>query len=596
MSTCLDPSFQSLRIEYCLGSLLPVLEQAGELTPEQVTLVRQRAEENRVGQDDPRGLDLLIRLGLLRKGTSGGRITEEVVLQAVGKRYGLTFMRVDPLKLDLDVSTGIISESFARKNKMVPLRIVDGRLEVLVHNPFRPGLWDDMGRASTLPCSVYLGTRQDIERLIEDFYHFRQSIQAAEREFARAGEFDSLEGRVTVAGKSDPTSQRHIIEAADYLLRSALRERASDIHMEPKRDRAQVRFRIDGAMHTLYRLPLSVHQAVLNRFKGMSRLDIAEKRRPQDGRVQLVLEGLPTDVRVSTVPVAFGEKMVLRLLSSETSLKTLSGLGMSGEQERLYRSMTGRSHGLVLLTGPTGSGKSTTLYSTLKLLAKPTINVVTLEDPIEMVMEDFNQIGVQTRIGVTFGQMLRHILRQDPDVIMIGEMRDLETAQEAVQAALTGHLVLSTLHTNDAASALTRLQDLGLDTYLINASLVGCVAQRLVRTICPRCKVPGRLSREQIARLGVGEYFVPDDTVFYGTGCEYCRQTGYRGRSGIFEMMEFSGRVQEAVRGNVELDELRRLVRDAGVRSLFADGMERVKKGVTTVEEVVRVAGTDRSV
>ena len=591
-----DTLFKQRSLEYDLASLLPLLEQAGELTPEQATLVRDRAEEHNIDEHDARGLDLLIRLGLLRAGKSGQRITEAVVLRAVGRAHGLEFKRIDPLELDLDVSTGIISESFARKNGMVPLRIQDGCLEVLVHNPFRPGLWEDMERASSLPCRVYLGTRQDIDRLIGDFYQFRQSILAAEREFVRAGEADSLEGRVTVATKSDPTSQRHVIEAADYLLRSALRERASDIHLEPKRDRAVVRFRIDGAMHTLYRLPLSVHQAVLNRFKGMSRLDIAEKRRPQDGRVQLLLQGHPTDVRVSTVPVAFGEKMVLRLLSSETTLKSLAGLGMTPGQERSYRSMTGRSHGLVLLTGPTGSGKSTTLYSTLKLLARPTINVVTLEDPIEMVMEDFNQIGVQTRIGVTFGQMLRHILRQDPDVIMIGEMRDLETAQEAVQAALTGHLVLSTLHTNDAASALTRLQDLGVDSYLINASLVGCVAQRLVRTICPRCKVPERLTRETIARLGVGEYFEAGDTVFRGAGCEYCRQTGFRGRSGIFEMMEFTGPIQEAVRSRVELDELRGLVRAGGTRSLFADGMRRVGTGVTTLEEVIRVAGTGRSV
>jgi general secretion pathway protein E len=593
--SALDPVFKRCRLEYGLAGLLPLLEQVGELRPEQVRLVRARAEEHNISEQDPKGLDLLVRLGLLRAKKRTERVTEEVVLRAVGGVYGLKFKRVDPLELDLDVSTGIISESFARKHRMVPLRIQDGCLEVLVHNPFQPGLWEDMERASSLPCRVHLGTRRDIDRLIDDFYQFRQSIRAAEREFARAGELDSLEGRVTVATKSDPTSQRHIIEAADYLLRSALRERASDIHLEPKRDRALVRFRIDGAMHTLYRLPLSVHQAVLNRFKGMSRLDIAEKRRPQDGRVQLVLQGLPTDVRVSTVPVAFGEKMVLRLLSSETTLKSLSGLGMTPGQERTYRSMTGRSHGLVLLTGPTGSGKSTTLYSTLKLLAAPTINVVTLEDPIEMVMEDFNQIGVQTRIGVSFGQMLRHILRQDPDVIMIGEMRDLETAQEAVQAALTGHLVLSTLHTNDAASALTRLQDLGVDSYLINASLVGCVAQRLVRTICPRCRVEQELDEATILRLGAGEYFEPGDTVFRGAGCEHCRRTGFRGRSGIFEMMEFSGRIQEAVRAGVELDQLRSLVRADGTRSLFADGMDRVKRGVTTLEEVVRVAGTGSS-
>ena len=281
-------------------------------------------------------------------------------------------------------------------------------------------------------------SRQEIERLIDDYYQFRTAIQAAEVEFMSGSEMGNLEARVRVEEKSDPTSQKHIIKAVDYLLRSALRERASDIHIEPKRDHSLVRFRIDGILHDLHRLPMTVHLAMINRLKGVSRLDISEKRRPQDGRVQLVLGGQPTDVRISTIPVAFGEKMVLRLLSSDTTLKNPEELGMLPAQFATYKKFLRSTYGLILVTGPTGSGKSTSLYSTLKTLANPQVNVVTLEDPIEMVVDEFNQIGVQTKIGVTFGQMLRHILRQDPDIIMVGEMRDLETAEQAVQAAQIG--------------------------------------------------------------------------------------------------------------------------------------------------------------
>jgi general secretion pathway protein E len=448
-----------------------------------------------------------------------------------------------------------------------------------------------MERVSDLPYRVFLSTRQDINRLIDDYYQFRTAIQAAQIEFMDSSEIGNLEARVKVSEKSDPESQRHIIKAVDYLLRSALRERASDIHIEPKRDFALIRFRIDGILHDLHRLPMTVHLAMINRLKGMSRLDISEKRRPQDGRVQLVLAGVPTDVRVSTIPVAFGEKMVLRLLSSDSTLKNLEELGMGPDHYATYSKFLSKTYGLILVTGPTGSGKSTTLYSTLKVLANPQVNVVTLEDPIEMVVDDFNQIGVQSKIGVTFGQMLRHILRQDPDIIMIGEMRDLETAEQAMQSALTGHIVFSTLHTNDASAALTRLLDLGLDAYLINAAVVGCIAQRLVRNICQHCKVQYTPDYEEIKALGLDSYLRPGQPLWRGRGCDHCRQTGYYGRTGIFEILPYDTEVKDAIRKNIDLGDLREMVRKKGVRSLFDDGMTRVVQGVTTVEEVLRVAG-----
>ena len=583
------------RIVYSLAYLLDVLVSEGEITPTQSAIIADHARKSELDPDSPDGLDHLIRFNIRRppkeEGQVESRITEDVILKAVGRREGVEFRRVDPFALDLDVTTKTISESFARKNTLVPIMIRDGELELVVHNPFRPELWHDMERVSTLPYKVFLGTRQDIERLIEDFYQFRTAIQAAEVEFMTSNELGNLEARVKVEEKSDPTSHKHIIKAVDYLLRSALRERASDIHMEPKRDHALVRFRIDGILHDLHRLPMTVHLAMINRLKGMSRLDISERRRPQDGRVQLVLAGTPTDVRISTIPVAFGEKMVLRLLSSDTTLKNLEELGMRSDQYATFQKFLRSTYGLILVTGPTGSGKSTSLYSTLKVLANPQVNVVTLEDPIEMVVDDFNQIGIQSKIGVTFGQMLRHILRQDPDIIMIGEMRDLETAEQAVQSALTGHIVFSTLHTNDASSALTRLLDLGLDAYLINASVIGCIAQRLVRTICPHCKAQYTPDYDQVAALGGGDFIKPGQKLWKGLGCEHCRQTGFHGRTGIFEILPFDTEIKEAVRRNIDLADLRALVRKKGVASLFEDGMDRVLRGVTTFEEVLRVAG-----
>jgi len=588
-------SLATRRIVYSVRYLLDVLYNQGEISEEQRGVILAHANKNSVNLDSGDGLDILLRFNIRKppreEGQQEQRITEEIILKAVGRQEGVEFRRVDPFDLDLEVTTRTISESFARKNTLVPIMIRDGELEVAMFNPFRPELWQDMQRVSDLPYKVFLSTRQDIERLIDDYYQFRTAIQAAEMEFMTSNEVGNLEARVKVAEKSDPTSHQHIIKAVDYLLRSALRERSSDIHIEPKRDYALVRFRIDGILHDLHRLPMTVHLAMINRIKGMSRLDISEKRRPQDGRVQLMLGGVATDVRVSTIPVAFGEKMVLRLLSSDTTLKNLEELGMLEEQYKTYSKFLSSTYGLILVTGPTGSGKSTSLYSTLKVLANPQVNVVTLEDPIEMVVDDFNQIGVQTKIGVTFGQMLRHILRQDPDIIMIGEMRDLETAEQAVQAALTGHIVFSTLHTNDASSALTRLLDLGLDAYLINASVIGCIAQRLVRNICPYCRVQFKPDYHQIQALGLAEYVGPEQLLWKGRGCEHCRQTGYYGRTGIFEILPFDTEVKEAVRRNIDLADLRSLVRAKGVRSLFDDGMERVLRGVTTYEEVLRVAG-----
>ena len=589
------PDWTTRRLQYNLETLIPLLYHAGEISEDQVRLIRRQAIAEGVEARSSQGLDFLIQLNLSRNAaqqSSPKRVTEEVVLQAVGRRYGLQTKRVDYLDLDLEVSTKTISESFARKHLLVPLRVVEGVLELLVFNPFQPELWEDMERVSSMEFRVFLGTRAEIERLIDDYFRFRLAIQAAESECSTGADLGNLESKVRVSGGEDPHTHKHVIQAVDYLLRSALRERASDIHLEPKRDESLVRFRIDGVLHTLYRLPFTVHQAMISRLKSLSRLDIAEKRKPQDGRIQLELKGVPTDVRISTIPVAFGEKMVLRLLSSESTIKNLSDLGMNAAQLPEFQGFLKQTYGLILVTGPTGSGKSTTLYSTLKHLAEPGLNLVTLEDPIEMVVDEFNQIGVQPRIGITFSEMIRYILRQDPDIIMVGEIRDLDTARQAVQAALTGHLVFSTLHTNDAASSLTRLLDLGLEPFMINSALIGVVAQRLVRCICPHCLVNKEVDLERLRFWGLEEFASHfENGMFEGTGCEHCRRTGYFGRTGIFEIMPVDSGVKQGLKDGLELADLQSLVRQKGILDLLQAGIRKAASGETTLTEVLRVAG-----
>ncbi len=580
------------RMEYNLRTLLPVLEEAGILSESEKKMVISRARKAQISADSPEGIDFLEGLGMsIRYGDREQIMDEEMILRAVGKHFGLEFKKVDPVDTDIEVTTQTISESFARNNVLVPLKVLDGELQILVFNPFRPELWDDMQIVTNLPCRAFLGTRRDILRLIDDFYQFKLSIRAAEKEFTGSADIGDLESRVQVADKSDASSQKHVIKAVDYLLRSAIRERASDIHLEPKRKYALVKYRIDGVLHTMYRVPSIVHQAMLSRVKGMGRMDIAEKRRPQDGRVQLVLENIPTDVRISTIPTAFGEKMVLRLLSSEDTLKPLEALGMSEKQQETYQAFLQHTYGLLLVTGPTGSGKSTTLYSTMKRLADPHLNIVTLEDPIEMVVEEFNQIGVQSRTGVTFPSMLRHILRQDPDIIMIGEMRDLETAEQAIQSALTGHLVLSTLHTNDAPSVFTRLQEMGVENYLINSALIGAIAQRLVRNTCPHCKVRREITPADKKSWGVEEKLRDMEYLWEGEGCPQCRHTGYMGRCALFEVVPFDLELKEAVRRQAELEKIQHICREKGIKSLFEAGLDKVREGTTTITEVLRVVG-----
>ncbi len=536
-------------------------------------------------------IDVIVSLNLKRLDNPSLPLDEETIYQAMAKEWKVPFFKLDPLKLDLNIVTSNIPRSFAMKHLVLPVAIEDGTLTVATTDPFNLAVLDDIGRASNLKVKFAVSPKSEIIKLINEFFGFKHSISAAQDQFDGLGvDLGNLEQYVRLRSTDElPSNDQHIVNAVDHLFIYAFDQKASDIHIEPKRDITMVRMRIDGVLHTIYRLPKAVHSAIVSRIKNLSRLDMAEKRRPQDGRIKTDKGDIEVEIRVSTVPVAFGEKVVMRIMDPDILFCDLSRLGFSPLDLERYQKVVEYPHGIILVCGPTGSGKSTTLYSTLQKIHSPDINITTVEEPIEMVHENFNQIAVQNQIGITFGSILRNILRQDPDVIMIGEMRDLETAENAIQAALTGHLVLSTLHTNDAPSAIMRLLDLGVPHFLMQATLVGILAQRLVRKICEYCKEPFPMETDQLRSLGLEMEQSGTITIFQGKGCEKCRGTGYKGRTIILEMMPFTESIRKLTHAQADVDAIRTKAREEGMRTLRESAMEKFLKGVTTYQEVLRV-------
>jgi general secretion pathway protein E len=474
---------------------------------------------------------------------------------------------------------------------VLPLAISDGCLTVATPNPFNSELLEDIARASNLDVKAVVSSRKEILKLINEFFGFKRSIAAAESQFsAPLVDLGNLEQYVSISTDDElPSNDQHIVRAVNHLFTYALDQRASDIHVEPKRDASLVRMRIDGVLHTVYTIPKNVHRAMISRLKNLSRLDMAEKRRPQDGRIKTDKEGAEVEVRVSIVPTAFGEKVVMRIMDPDILFQDLEQLGFTSTDLIRFNGCIKASNGIVLVCGPTGSGKSTTLYSTLRYLHSPEINITTVEDPIEMIHQDFNQIAVNPIVGIQFGNILRNILRQDPDVIMIGEMRDLETAENAVQAALTGHLVLSTLHTNDAPTSVTRLVDLGIPPFLIQATLRGILAQRLVRKICRHCKETFVIDTQELADMGLHVGQSGRIEVFRGKGCQQCRGTGYRGRTGIHEVLPYSEAVKKLTVEQTDLELLRAQAVKEGMVTLRENAIKKFLYGVITYQEVLRV-------
>jgi general secretion pathway protein E len=557
-------------------------------------LERQRSASGNGGGHPPDIIEVLSALKLEMPEEGGGELSEEVIMRAVAEDLGLPFRKIDPLELDLEVVTRTIPRQFALKHLVVPLQVADGKLELVVYEPQEEVL-EDVRRVAGLAVVPFISTRSDIEKLIQEFFGFKHSVAAAEAKLTRpAVDLGNLEQlmRLKATAEIDSTDA-HIKNAVDYLFNYAFEQRASDIHIEPKREHCLIRLRIDGILHTVYMLPKSVHSAIISRIKTLSRLDIAEKRRPQDGRIKVGRGEAEAEIRVSTIPVAFGEKAVLRILDPDILFQDLDGLGLSERDFTLFKGFIEAPHGIILVTGPTGSGKSTTLYSSLRHLSSEAINITTIEDPIEMVHEQFNQIAVQPAVGVTFATILRSILRQDPDVIMVGEIRDKETAENAIQAALTGHLVLSTLHTNDAAASVTRLLDLGIKPFLVASTLLGIVAQRLVRRICPHCAESYPAPRQDLLPLELPADLGATIQLSRGKGCVKCRSTGYLGRIGIFEVLPLSEDIRSLIARRPEEAAIRRAALKEGMTVLRENAIAKMLQGTTTASEVIRITTGD---
>jgi len=536
-------------------------------------------------------IDVIASLNLDRADDTTKILDEESIFQALAKEWGIPYKKIDPLKLDLNLVTTTIPRSFAMKHLILPIAIKDGLLTVATSNPFNTEAMEDVNRASNLKVQSVVSSKSDIIKLIDEFFGFKRSIAAAEHMFGVPSvDLGNLEQFIRLKSPDElPSNDLHVVNAVNHLLNYAFDQRASDIHIEPKRDESLVRMRIDGVLHTVYKLPKNVHSAIVSRIKTLSRLDMAEKRRPQDGRVKTDKGGVEVEMRISTIPVAFGEKVVMRIMDPDILFQDLEKLGFTSTDLIRYNQIINMPHGIILVCGPTGSGKSTTLYSTLRSLSTPEINITTIEDPIEMVNEDFNQIAVQRAIGITFGTILRNILRQDPDIIMIGEMRDLETAENAVQAALTGHLVFSTLHTKDTLSSITRLLDLGVPYFLIQATLIGILAQRLVRKICSYCKESFEMEASELKSVGLDVGKKGTIKLYRGKGCQRCRGTGYHGRSGIFEVASYTEPIKKMTTSITDMEAIRVQAKKEGLIDLRENAVRKLLNGMTTYQEVLRV-------
>lgn len=503
------------------------------------------------------------------------------------------YVRIDPLKINVNAATEVMSYAFAQRHNILALAVEDDHVVIGSCQPYMYQ-WENMLTQTLRGRRInrVVVNPADLTRYQLEFYTISRSAAKAAEAGMEVSAITNFEQMLELGGlKSPEANDAHVVNIVDWLLQYAFDQRASDIHIEPRRDKGLIRFRIDGVLHHVYELPSAVNAAVTSRLKILGRMDVAEKRRPQDGRVKTKSQdGDEIELRLSTLPTAFGEKMVMRIFDPDVLLRSFQELGLSGDDYNRWHNMTHSANGIVLVTGPTGSGKTTTLYSTLKQLATDEVNVCTIEDPIEMVEPTFNQMQIQHNIDVSFAAGVRALMRQDPDIIMVGEIRDLETAEMAIQAALTGHLVISTLHTNDAPTAISRMQDLGVPAYMIRATVLGVMAQRLVRTLCPHCKTEEPVDKEAWSLITKPFKVKPPARFYAPKGCLECRDTGYLGRMGIYEILPMTSKVQQLINNETDLDQVRNAGFQEGMRTLRLSGAQKVGAGLTTVAEVLRVA------
>jgi len=522
----------------------------------------------------------------------GKKLDLETLSLWLAEQAGQPYLRIDPLKINVAAITPLMSYAFAQRHKILAVAVDSSAVTIASAQPFVKSWEANLTHVLKRPIKRVVANPAELQRFTVEFYRLAKSVSGAtatDQKVSGTGNFEQLLN-LGASDQEPDANDSHIVNIVDWLFQYAFDQRASDIHIEPRREQGTVRFRIDGVLHNVYQFPPQVTMAVVSRLKSLGRMNVAEKRKPQDGRVKTKTpDGGEVELRLSTLPTAFGEKMVMRIFDPEVLLKGFDQLGFSAEDLRRWQSMTSQPNGIILVTGPTGSGKTTTLYTTLKQLATPEVNVCTIEDPIEMIEGAFNQMQVQHNIDLTFASGVRALMRQDPDIIMVGEIRDLETAEMAIQAALTGHLVLSTLHTNDAPSAITRLLELGVPHYLLKATLLGVMAQRLVRTLCPHCKTPVQLDADDWQTL-TKPWNAPLPThAHQAVGCIECRDTGYRGRAGVYEIMLLNDGIKPLITADTDLIALRRQAFKDGTHSLRLSGAQKIAAGLTTLEEVLRV-------
>jgi general secretion pathway protein E len=566
--------------------LVEWLQADGVISPEEAQRTIARCAQAESAQHP------LVRLASvsMRRASDDKPLDLELLTQWLAGHSGLSYLRIDPLKVDVGKVADTMSGAYAERHKILPVQVTPTEVVVATAEPFITDWIGEVERQSRRSVRRVVCNPQDIHRYTAEFFALAKSVKAAQKAGGNSGgaSFEQL----VELGKSNKqldANDQSVVQVVDWLWQYAFDQRASDIHLEPRREQGVIRFRIDGVLHPVYQMPMGVLNAMTARIKLLGRMDVVEKRRPQDGRIKTRNpRGDEIEMRISTLPTAFGEKMVMRIFDPDNAVKDLDALGFSSHDAQRWEALVKRPYGIILVTGPTGSGKTTTLYSTLKRVATEEVNVSTVEDPIEMIEPAFNQTQVQPQLDFGFSEGLRALMRQDPDIIMVGEIRDLATAEMAVQAALTGHLVFSTLHTNDAPSAITRLMELGIPPYLINATLLGVLAQRLVRTLCKQCKQPDEeAQRETLAEMVKPWQISGGYKPFKPVGCVDCRMTGFMGRMGLYELLVLTESAKAKITKEPNVDVLRKQCIADGMRPLRLAGALRVAEGVTVMEEVL---------
>ncbi|MGA6136502.1 GspE/PulE family protein [Acinetobacter dispersus] len=576
----------TIDVTWCLEQLL----KDGRITERDKLLVQTTHRQKEQLKWHP--LQWIANFNLKDQLNAGSTLTLNRLCLWFAEKAEISLFVIDPLKADVAALTSVMSQEFAVRNHILAVDVQPDRILIGTDQPFTTEWLNNLER-SLAPKKIekVLLNPEQLQRYLVEYYQVSRAVSSSQNASVYDRENKGVEALLQLGDAQNPdANDQHIVKLVDWVLQFAFEQGASDIHLEPRKDKGKVRFRIDGVLHTIYNMPANTLTAVISRIKILGRMNVAEKRKPQDGRLKTrTPKGQETELRLSTLPTAFGEKLVMRIFDPEVLVRSFQQLGFEGHLLQSWQQLTQHSHGIILVTGPTGSGKTTTLYSSLKQLATEQVNVCTIEDPIEMLEPSFNQMQVNPNIELGFADGVRALMRQDPDIIMVGEIRDHDTANMAIQAALTGHLVLSTLHTNDAPSSLTRLHDLGIQPFLTAATILGVLAQRLVRRLCPHCKQETQMNEHEWEHLTFDYMMDMPTSMYKAVGCEACRHTGYKGRVGIYEFMPVSLEAKSLISAHGTLNDLRAQAKKEGIEPLRIAGARKVIEGVTTLEEVLRV-------